>query len=275
MPLPTPSDLPLSASGQSPLVIAGEAARRAGRVLMDRFAGDISISFKGRGNVVTDVDLECERVILELLAEEYPGFGILSEESEPVETGSPYTWVIDPLDGTRNYAEGIAHFSVVVALAHERRPVAGVTYDPVRDHMFQAELGKGAQLNGSPISISDKQELDRCLMGFDMGYVDQDAAKALDMVRNLWPGVEAIRIMGSGALGLAYAAAGQLDIYFHHRLFPWDVASGLLLVSEAGGTVVNRNGEPGSLDSPSVIATSQILLDQFLTATEGTSWRLG
>ena len=270
-----PTDLPLSSSGQPPIVVAAECARRAGKVLMERFTGDISISFKGRGNVVTDVDLECERVILELLAEEYPGFGILSEESEPVDTGSPYTWVIDPLDGTRNYSEGIAHFSVVVALAHERRPVAGVTYDPVRDHMFQAELGKGASLDGAPITISDKQELDRCLMGFDMGYVDQDAAKALDMVRSLWPGVEAIRIMGSGALGLAYAAAGQLDIYFHHRLFPWDVASGLLLVTEAGGTVVTRNGEPGSLDSPSVIATSQPLLEQFLAATEGVSWRLG
>ena len=270
-----PNSLPFSTSGQPAISVAAEAARRAGKVLMDRFAGDISISFKGRGNVVTDVDLECERVILELLAEEYPGFGILSEESEPVDTGSPYTWVIDPLDGTRNYSEGIAHFSVVVALAHQRRPVAGVTYDPVRDHMFQAELGKGAQLNGTPISISDKQQLDRCLMGFDMGYVDQDAAKALDMVRSLWPDVEAIRIMGSGALGLAYAAAGQLDIYFHHRLFPWDVASGLLLVTEAGGTVVTRNGAPGSLDSPSVIATSQPLLAQFLAATEGTSWRLG
>ena len=265
----------MSSSGQPAIAIAAEAARRAGQVLTDRFAGDISISFKGRGDVVTDVDLECERVILELLADEYPGFGILSEESDPVDTGSPYTWVIDPLDGTRNYSEGIAHFSVVVALAHERRPVAGVTYDPMRGHMFQAELGKGAQLNGKPISISDKQQLDRCLMGFDMGYVDQDAAKALDMVRSLWPGVEAIRIMGSGALGLAYAAAGQLDIYFHHRLFPWDVASGLLLVTEAGGTVVTRNGEPGSLDSPSVIATSQPLLEQFLAATEGTSWRLG
>ena len=270
-----PTSLPLSASGQQPLAIASEAARRAGRVLMDRFAGDISVSFKGRGNVVTDVDLECESVILELLAQEYPDFGILSEESEPVYTGSPYTWVIDPLDGTRNYSEGIAHFSVVVALAHERRPVAGVTYDPVRDHLFQAELGKGATLNGAPISISSKQQLDHCLMGFDMGYVDQDAAKALDMVRSLWPGVEAIRIMGSGALGLAYAAAGQLDIYFHHRLFPWDVASGLLLVTEAGGTVVARNGQPGSLDSPSVIATSQHLLEQFLVATEGTNWRLG
>ena len=269
-----PPTQPLSASGRTPLVVADEAARRAGRVLMERFAGDIDVSYKGRGDVVTDVDLECERVILDLLGQEYPDFGILSEESAPVDTGSPYTWVIDPLDGTRNYSEGIAHFSVVVALAHNRRPITGVTYDPVRDQMFQASLGQGASLNDTPIAISPKQELHRCLVGFDMGYVDQDAAKALDMVRHLWPGVEAIRIMGSGALGLAYAAAGQLDLYFHHRLFPWDVASGLLLVAEAGGAVTDRNGGPGSLDSPSVIATSQPLLHQFLAATEGVAWRL-
>ena len=255
--------------------MAADAARRAGKILIDRFHTEITISFKGRGNVVTDVDLEAEKVILDLLAQEYPGFGILSEESEPVDTGSPYTWVIDPLDGTRNYAEGIAHFSVVVALAENRIPVAGVTYDPVRDQMFEAQAGKGAYVNGTRLSVSSKQELHECLLGFDMGYVDESAAKALDMVRHLWPGVEAIRIMGSGALGLAYAAAGQLDIYFHHRLFPWDVASGLLLVAEAGGAVINRSGAPGTLGSPSVIASSRALLDQFLAATEGTEWRQG
>ena len=270
---PPSGSIPASTSGRDALTIAIEAARRSGDIILDRFHTLKEISFKGRANVVTDVDMLAEKAALQLLREEYPDFGILSEESDPIVTGSSYTWVLDPIDGTRNYASGIPHISVVVALARDGEVIVGVTYDPVRKEVLRAEKGNGAYLNDAPISVSPKEEIPDCLLGFDMGYVDDRAVLALDLIKSLWPGMQSIRVMGSGALGLSYAACGRVDIYFHHRLYPWDIASGLLLVSEAGGRVVDRHGKPATLESESVIASSPHLISKFLAATEGLEWR--
>jgi myo-inositol-1(or 4)-monophosphatase len=264
---------PRSASGRNALGVAVEAARNAGDVILKRSDTHKEISFKGRANVVTDVDVLAEKVALELLRHEYPNFGILSEESEPLAGDSRYTWVVDPLDGSRNYASGIPHVAVVVALALDDEVVLGVTYDPIRDELYTAEKGQGAYLNDVRISVSPREMIADCLLGFDMGYVDEKAVMALDMIKALWPGMQSIRIMGSSALGLAYAACGRVDIYFHHHLAPWDIASGLLLVSEAGGRVADRRGNAASLENESVIASSPHLLEAFLTATEGLEWR--
>ena len=267
--------LPVSQTGRAATDVASDAALRAGQIIRDRFLTTKQVSFKdaGRANPVTDVDLAAAKAVLDLLRFEYPHFSILSEESAPVETDSPYTWVIDPLDGTRNYAAGIPHFCVVVALARGNQVIMGATYDPMLDELFTAAQGQGAFLNGSPISVSAKEEMRQCLLGFDLGYVDEKAGLAIDLVRALWPGIQSMRLMGSSALGLAYAAAGRVDLYFHHSLAPWDVASGLLLVQEAGGIVVDRQGEPANLRTPSVIASSPLLVNRFLQATDGLPWR--
>ena len=266
---PALSPIPPATSGKDALSVAAEACRRAGQLLVEHFLSEKEVTFKGRGNVVTDLDKVAEKAILDMLKEEYPDFSILSEESEPVVTASPYTWIIDPLDGSRNYASGVPHFSVVAALARKGTILLGVTYDPVREEMFTAEVSKGAYLNGVAISVSAHRQLLQCLLGLDMGYEEEGGTRALEMARTLWPGVQGIRIMGSGALGLAYAACGRIDIYSHHSLYPWDIASGLLLVSEAGGIVVDHTGSPAMLESPSVIASSTHLVDLFLAATEG------
>ena len=255
--------------------VALEAARAAGAILMDRLLTDKEVSFKGRADIGTDVDLAAEKAILDLLRDEYPDFGILAEESEPIRADSPYTWVVDPLDGTRNYANGVPHFCTVVGLARGDEVVVGVTYDPAREELFTAESGKGAFLNGAPISVTEAQEMSQALLSFDLGYVDEKAGLALDMVRGLWPGVQSMRLMGSAALGIAYAAAGRVDLYFHHSLSPWDMAAGLVLVREAGGTVVDRQGRPAVLSTPSVIASNPALIQSFLRATEGHLWREG
>jgi myo-inositol-1(or 4)-monophosphatase len=255
------------------LEVCIDAARQAGALVRSRFLTEKVVSFKGWANIVTDVDLESEKMILDLLTAEFPQFGILSEESEPVTTGSAYTWVVDPIDGTRNFAEGIPHFCVVVALARGSDMVAGVTYDPMKDELFTAQRGQGAFLNGNPISVSTRQEIPDSILGFDLGYVDEKAGLALDLVRSLWPRMQGMRLMGSAALGLTYAAAGRLDIYFHHQLSPWDIASGLLLVQEAGGQVVDKQGQPANLHTSSIIASNAKLIDGFLQATEGLAWR--
>lgn len=253
--------------------VALDAARIAGDIIRSGWNSQRQISFKGRTDIVTDVDFAAEKAVLQVLSEAYPGFGVLAEESGAVQASSPYTWVVDPLDGTRNYAQGIPHFSTVVALMHDETPVLGVTYDPVREETWTAQLGCGAFLNGQPISVSKTEEISQSLLGCDLGYVDERAGHAIDLIRSLWPGMLTMRLMGSAALGLAYAAAGRLDLYFHHSLAPWDIASGLVLAREAGGAVVDRQGQPAGLNSPSVIAANPRLVDEFLKATEGMAWR--
>ena len=271
----SPPELPLSRSGRPALEVAQQAAGLAGQIIRDRFATAKDIRFKGRADIVTDVDLSAEKAVLELLRDEFPDFGVLAEESAPIESNSGYTWVVDPLDGTRNYAMGIPHFCTVVALAQGRDIVLGITYDPVREESFVAQVGKGARLNDDPISVSDTSEVLNASLCFDMGYVDEKAGMALDMLQSVWPNVQSLRLMGSAALGIAYAAAGRVDLYFHHALSPWDIASGLLLVKEAGGIVVDRRNNTADLRTPSIIAGNSSLVDDFLKVTQDHPWREG
>ena len=269
-----PDDLPVSKNGRGVMDVALEAARAAGTIIRDRFSSEHEVHFKGRSDIVTDVDLAAEKTILDLLTVEFPEFSILAEESKPVDGDSPYKWVVDPLDGTRNYAHGIPHFCTIIALAKDDHIVAGVTYDPVREEMFTAIEGQGAFLNGTKITASKTTELSRSLLCCDLGYVDEKAGQALDLVRSLWPGMYSVRFMGSSGLGLAYAAAGRVDLYFHHSLMPWDVAAGLVLAQEAGAKVVDRQGNAGALFTPSVIVSSPTLVEEFLAKTDGHPWRL-
>ncbi|MXZ90206.1 MAG: inositol monophosphatase [Chloroflexi bacterium] len=269
-----PLGLPTSRSGQSALSVCETAARRAGELVVARFRTDVEVSLKGRANVVTDADLASERLILDYVRDEYPDFGVLSEESAPVPGSSPYTWVVDPIDGTRNFAEGIPHFCVVVAIARGDEVVAGVTYDPVRDEMFAAQKGAGACLNGQPIKVSDRQDMSDAIIGFDLGYDFGQAKHLMDMVAGIWPQASGYRLMGSSAMSIAYAAAGRIDLYCHHSLSAWDIASGILLAKEAGARVLDRATlQDATLFSPGLIISNPSLVEQFLTITEGTVWR--
>ena len=265
--------LPRSRTGLSALEVALRVAEAAGQTLLDRLHGKKEVSYKGRANPVSDVDKLVERQVIEELRREFPEDGFLAEESDAVPTASGYTWIIDPLDGTRNYILGIPFFCTVLALAFGDEVILGLTYDPVRREMFQAVKGGGAFLNGSPISVSDKTELEDALLSYDLGYVDEKASTAIEMVLHLWPNIQGTRIMGSAALGLAYAACGRTDMYFHHHLAPWDLASALVLVPEAGGAITDKYTTPGSLQSESIIAAGSVLHERFLQATQGLAWR--
>jgi myo-inositol-1(or 4)-monophosphatase len=266
-------NLPVSASGLPPREIAFQAARKAGNILLARFSYEKKVTYKGRANIVTDVDLEVEKVVGEFLRQEYPSFGLLAEESPERLGTDQYRWIVDPLDGSRNYASGVPHFAIVIALAMGDDIILGITYDPTRNELFWAEKGTGAFLNDKRITVSNKNSLSHSLLGFDMGYIDEKAHHALELVQSLWPGVQTIRVMGSAALGLAYAASGRIDIYFHHNLAPWDLASGLILVREAGGVFTDKNGLPATLSSDSAIVTNDRLLKEFLETTDGMAWR--
>jgi len=260
----TTLDLPVSTSGKPAVDIAIEAAKRAGDIIRSHFHSEKCISYKeGRSNIVTDVDVLAEDRIMSLLQREYPDFGIMTEESEDTVGASPYTWVIDPLDGTRNYAFGIPHVCVSVALARDGEVVLGVIYDPMRDELFRAEKDAGAFFNGCRMAVSDKASLSVSLVSFDLGYDADIGQKMLGVSAALWPGVVSVRVMGSAALGLAYVACGRLDLYFHYSLYPWDLAAGILLVREAGGVVTELEGQPISIHSRTVVASNEAIHRDF------------
>ncbi|MBI4298026.1 MAG: inositol monophosphatase [Chloroflexi bacterium] len=264
---------PLAVDGRPALEVAQEVARQAGRVILRRFPGRKQISHKGRANLVTDTDMQAEKTILSLLRRHFPSHAILSEETGQAAEGSEYQWVVDPLDGTRNFAWGIPFFATCLALARGNEVVLGVVYDPVRRELFWAERGKGAAVNGKPMALSSRASLDQAVLGTDSGYDDDKAKRAFQLVTDLWPGVQAVRLMGSAALGLTYVACGRLDLYFHHTLQPWDLAASLLMIEEAGGKVTQKDGSPASYRSPGIIAANPALHAAFLERVRNHPWQ--
>jgi fructose-1,6-bisphosphatase/inositol monophosphatase family enzyme len=251
------------------------ACKLAGEVLRERFNTTLSVTYKGRGNFTTDADHAAERAVITLLREEFPSAGILAEESAPNAVQTEWQWVIDPLDGTRNFSTGVPYFCTIVALAHRGEVVLGMTYDPMRDELFTGERGAGAELNGKPMQVRQSQTLEECTIGFDLGYDNDKARRALRLIEHLWPGMQTIRIMGSCGLGLAYVAAGRTDLYFHHALSPWDIAAGLVQVPEAGGVFTDKHGMPATLRCDGLIVANSALHQAFLKATANTPWRTG
>jgi myo-inositol-1(or 4)-monophosphatase len=221
-----------------------EAARRGGLVLRQRFGGRRTIDYKGGIDLVTDADRASEEALLAFLAERHPGAAVLAEESgERGAAGSALRFVVDPLDGTTNYAHGLPHFAVNVAALDGRGIAAGATWDPIRDEMFLAARGEGASCNGDPIHVSETPELVRALLCTGFPYdVHQNHEMPLRIFGEYMKRARAIRRFGSAALDLAYVACGRFDGFWEMRLKPWDLAPGILLVREAGGRVNDFDG---------------------------------
>jgi fructose-1,6-bisphosphatase/inositol monophosphatase family enzyme len=236
-------ELPVSASGASAIDVAWRCGRVAGDLALSRFRGSHAIDIKGHRNIVTATDVEAELLIKDVLAEEYPDHKVLSEETaSETDASEGWTWVIDPIDGTKNYAIGVPFWCTNVALCCDGQPVVGLTYDAVHGEGFWATGGGGAFCNDKPIVASDKPDVFSAVIGFDLGYDDAMGMRQLDLMRRIFPNVQGIRITGSAALGLAYAACGRVDLYTHMNVSPWDVAAGILLIHEAGGAASDRAG---------------------------------
>ena len=256
--------LPLACSGKSALEIAMQSAEEAGKILLAHFRSEKEIRHKGKGNLVTEVDILSEKRIVELLKREYPDHNILSEESNSSTPVAGYTWIIDPLDGTNNYVFGIPFFCTSIALARDEDILLGVTYDPLRGELFRAEEGHGAYLNDSAVQVSREGSLGVSLVGLDLGYSEKQGRELLDITTKLWGHVHCLRIMGSAALSLAYVACGRVTLYLHRYLYPWDIASGLLLIREGGGKVTDWRGQPASFDTKEIIASNRELYQEFV-----------
>jgi len=237
------------------LGIAAAAAEQAGATLLKHFGKTLSIRYKDRINLVTKADREAEQKIVRTLLKAFPGYGILAEEGTTVEANTK--WIIDPLDGTTNYAHGYPIFCVSIALEREGGIVLGVIYDPVRKEMFSAERGHGAFLNRNRMHVSRIRSLGRALLVTGFSYdVHTSRENNLDHFENFILKAQAVRRDGSAALDLAYLSCGRFDGFWELKLNPWDTAAGSLLVTEAGGKITDFRGKPFSIYEQETLASN-------------------
>ena len=261
--------------------VAVAAAQDAGALLRDRLARPRDVQFKGLVDLVTDADRASETRIANRLREAFPEHRILGEEgargalegerADP----SPFRWLVDPLDGTTNYAHGLPHFAVSIGLERGGVPLLGVVYDPMRDEMFVAEQGEGATCNGEPLRVSVADELIGAVLVTGFAYdLERRAEQALTW-RAFLTRVQAIRQTGSAALNLCYVAAGRFDGYWERHVQPWDLGAGALIVAEAGGRVSGFAGGAFDPDGREIVASNGPLHEAMLTMLGGADGRDG
>lgn len=223
---------------------AESLATGAGSILREHHGKRHTIEYKGAIDLVTEVDRAAEAYMRERLAETFPDHEILGEEEGLKTSGSAYRWLLDPVDGTTNYAHGFPYYCVSVGLEHEGHIIAGAVYNPILDELFSAALGEGATLNGVPIRVSETDELRRSLLTTGFPYqVIQDGSNLPLFTRFLYR-CQAVRRAGSAALDLCHVACGRYDGFWEPGLSPWDVAAGSLIVQEAGGKMSDYHGGP-------------------------------
>jgi myo-inositol-1(or 4)-monophosphatase len=233
---------------------------------MDRFRTDIEVSHKGEVNLVTEVDLAAEELIVSRVWSAFPGHAILAEENHSATKSGSHTWIIDPLDGTTNYAHGFPVFAVSIGLEIDGDLACGAVYNPVLDEMFTARRGRGASCNGQPIRVSSTGRLDASLLATGFPYdIRTSEDNNLDNFREFALRAQAVRRAGAAALDFCYVAAGRLDGFWEPKLSPWDCAAGYLLVREAGGKVTNYRGEEGSIYERECIASNGLIHEELLT----------
>jgi myo-inositol-1(or 4)-monophosphatase len=252
------------------LTVAWQAARMAGAVIRDNWQRVHDIEYKSAIDLVTATDRASEEAIVAHLAKRYPGHSILAEEATAiVAPGSVYRWIVDPLDGTTNFAHSFPHVAISIALEREKEIVLGLVYDPIRDEGFSAMKGEGALLNDKPIRVSKAGELDKALLATGFPYDHrEDPDYYLKYFRSLTRRAQGIRRAGSAALDLCYVAAGRLDGFWELKLKPWDIAAGALIVVEAGGIVSNFSGGPFSIDGEETLASNGLIHGEMISAID-------
>jgi len=247
------------------MTVAIKAARTAGGILRENIHGIREISFKGDINLVTEMDMRSERAVVEILQASFPGHGIVAEEETRIRNDSGFTWILDPLDGTTNYAHGYPFFSVSIALEQDEEVILGVVYDPMRDELFSAQKGQGAFLNGKSIHVTRIDTLIRSLLATGFPYDRKESEKNnLDHFHGLLMASQEVRRDGSAALDLCYVASGRFDGFWELKLKPWDVAAGSHILREAGGRVSDFSGARFSIHDDEIVASNGKIHAQML-----------
>jgi myo-inositol-1(or 4)-monophosphatase len=247
------------------LATAVEIVLHAGEIQRVRRDAGFEIAKKGLRDLVTEVDLECERMCRAVIAERFPDHDVLAEELGSEEAGrqaARWRWVFDPLDGTTNYAHGLPIFCASLALQVDGETHVGAVYDPSRHELFTAERGEGAYLNGQAIAVSETAELIDALLVTGFPYFFKQ--ELVDLFATFLQRARAVRRLGSAALDLCYVAAGRFDGFWEQHLKPWDMAAGALIVEEAGGRITGMDGSPFDLAAGHVVASNGRVHDALL-----------
>jgi len=248
------------------LEVAEKAAREAGKVLKDNLGKVKEIEYKAKNSLVTEVDNLSEELIIKIIKSSFPSHDIFAEESGRDKRTSSHVWIIDPLDGTTNYAHTYPVFSVSIALEVEGIIRLGIVYDPMREEFFSAELGNGAYMNSKGIKVSQTRIVEESLLctGFtheNEWMVDENLRHFENFIRR----ARALRRDGSAALDLCYVACGRYDGFWELGLHPWDTAAGFLVLKEAGGLVTDFSNKEFSIYDEEILATNGIIHDEMIS----------
>jgi myo-inositol-1(or 4)-monophosphatase len=252
------------------LDVALRAAKIASKILVAHFKTGVASTEKSIDNksegLVTVADLETEKAIIDTIKNEFPDHDFLAEESTATANGSEHLWVIDPLDGTNNFAFGIPHFGTSIAYYRGGVPMVGVVVDPLRDDWYVAERGKGAKKNGELATVCDHAKLQNTICGtgfyYDRGEMMSRTLRSIESLFHA--NVQGVRRMGAATLDLSWVGCGQFGAFFEYQLSPWDFAAAKLFVTEAGGKVTDCEGNEIGLESTSVLATNGLLHEEVL-----------
>ena len=254
-------ELDLPVSTQSALLkVMSDAARKAARGLNRDFGelSELQVSRKAPADFVSAADIKAEQTVFEALEKARPGYSFLGEERGLVEgTDKTHTWIVDPLDGTTNFLHAIPHFAINIALQREGAIVAAVTYNPITNELFWAEKGKGCFVNDKRLRVAGRKHLDESVLGTGIPFLGHGQhARFLKELHQISQRVAGVRRFGAASLDLAYVAAGRLDGFWERDLKPWDMAAGVLMITEAGGKVTNADGGDDIMRTGSICAAN-------------------
>lgn len=245
--------------------VAIKAGLEAGRILLENQAKKKKIEYKGEINLVTEMDYLSERAILKMINKHFPKHSILTEENKGKDRNSAYLWIIDPLDGTTNYAHNFPVYCVSIGLQKDEEIILGMVYNPISGELFLAEKGKGAFLNGKKICVSKTEKLSQSLLATGFPYdIRTSKENNLNYFNRFALKAQAIRRTGSAALDLCYLATGRFDGFWELKLSPWDTAAGILMIFEAGGKISDFSGRKFDIFSKKLLATNGKIHKQML-----------
>jgi myo-inositol-1(or 4)-monophosphatase len=247
------------------------AAQAAADVLLKYYNGALNIKYKGETDPVTQADKNAQKSIIKVIKDIFPQHGLLAEEDGVKETDKDYCWIIDPLDGTVNFIHGIPMFCVSIGLKYKEDIIAGVIYAPAMREVFIAQKGKGAWLNGKKIGVSKNKDIIRSLAatGFPY-YFRKDSKRVMKNFDNIVHETQGVRRLGAAALDLAYVACGRFEFFWEEGLKPWDIAAGILMIKEAGGTISDYDGTENSLLNGTILAANSLVMqDKILGIING------
>jgi myo-inositol-1(or 4)-monophosphatase len=260
------ADLRMTKTMSPELTTAEDAARAGGQIVARYFRDGVTMRHKAKVDLVSDADIEAEHAIVAVIRESFPDHAIMGEESHAADASAQHLWIVDPLDGTTNFAHGLPHFGVSIAYYQNGQAQCGAILNPITNDWYVARRGHGATFNGQPVHVSKHDTLNQVLVGagfyYDRGAMMEATLAAIGELFH--QDIHGIRRMGAAALDLCMVATGQYGGFFEYQLSPWDFAAGRLFVEEAGGKVTTCRGDALPLAQTSVLATNGVLHDSML-----------